>query len=847
MKKEFLLTLILLVTSFVALRSQSGVVIRQTQSSDNQTVDTLSLTGTVLTLTLEDDNEAPYTVDLASLAGGGGTDDQTVDTLSLTGTVLTLTLEGDNEAPYTVDLASLQDGTGTDDQNITFDDTNRILAIEGGNSQDLSEGIQEEVNALLVGGTNVTLTYNDGANTLTIDAVGDGTGTDDQQIETFTLVGNTLTLAIESDGQPDQTLDFSGYLDNTDSQSLTFSDVTRILSISGGNSVDLSEGIQDAVDDLLVAGTNITLTYNDGANTLTIDAVGDGTGTDDQNITFDAANRILAIEGGNSQDLSEGIQEEVNALLVAGTNITLTYNDGANTLTIDAAGGGTDDQTLTFTDATRVLAIESGNSVDLSEGIQDEVDALLVGGENIALTYNDAGNTLTIDGTDDGILWNSSLNGWGIFTEIDFLTLNITQSLTLYTVASGNIDDGEVRVFVNESTSGTITVNAPVGYTIDGSASASVAPGESLWLMVDETNTRYRTVNWPLDAGGGGGGSPLGVADQTLTAARLIDHDGNVLTFDMTDVAHYDTNPLVITNAQGLNFGVYIDDTGFINWQGNRYYASDYTNIINKSFSGNDLITVGNSEDSVRVDGDIFVLGSPDFIAAEMPDNLVLGGNARGTKAVDWQISRLVNSEVASGEYSVLTGGKENTAAGDYSGVAYGLTSKATADYSGARGYYAESKLYGASTQASGRFSALGDAQTSVVTVRRELTGTGNVDLFLDGSTLGLDMTSTNEAWTAHVNLVAVVDVVGNGTAALGEVYGLGRFVTIKRIGASTTVVGQTLVHKAIDTNMADAAIVFSADNTNEALRINFAAPSSSGTTTVIRIVARVEISQIVF
>lgn len=39
-------------------------------------------------------------------------------------------------------------------------------------------------------------------------------------------------------------------------------------------------------------------------------------------------------------DFSEAVDDRVNALLVAGTNVTLTYNDGANTLTVDAAGGG---------------------------------------------------------------------------------------------------------------------------------------------------------------------------------------------------------------------------------------------------------------------------------------------------------------------------------------------------------------------------------------------------------------------------------------------------------------------------------------------------------------------------
>jgi hypothetical protein len=39
-------------------------------------------------------------------------------------------------------------------------------------------------------------------------------------------------------------------------------------------------------------------------------------------------------------DFAEAVDDRVAGLLVAGTNVTLTYNDGANTLTIDAAGGG---------------------------------------------------------------------------------------------------------------------------------------------------------------------------------------------------------------------------------------------------------------------------------------------------------------------------------------------------------------------------------------------------------------------------------------------------------------------------------------------------------------------------
>lgn len=38
--------------------------------------------------------------------------------------------------------------------------------------------------------------------------------------------------------------------------------------------------------------------------------------------------------------LQEYIQDIVAATLVAGTNITITYNDVANTITIDSSGGG---------------------------------------------------------------------------------------------------------------------------------------------------------------------------------------------------------------------------------------------------------------------------------------------------------------------------------------------------------------------------------------------------------------------------------------------------------------------------------------------------------------------------
>lgn len=97
-------------------------------------------------------------------------------------------------------------------------------------------------------------------------------------------------------------------------QSSLYSDVRSTESLDPGGAALTTEQVQDIVGSLLYAGDNITLDYDDVANSLTISAA-DG-------LTL------------------EEMQDAVAAMLVAGTNVTLTYNDAAGTLTVDATGGG---------------------------------------------------------------------------------------------------------------------------------------------------------------------------------------------------------------------------------------------------------------------------------------------------------------------------------------------------------------------------------------------------------------------------------------------------------------------------------------------------------------------------
>lgn len=122
---------------------------------------------------------------------------------------------------------------------------------------------------------------------------------------------------------------------------------------------------------------------------------------------------------------NERVDDRVNALLTAGSNVTLSYDDAANTLTIastaTASSGATTFIGLTDTPANytgqayRYLMVNSTedgiatvtpSTDDISEGtsnlyytaerVDDRVNSLLTAGNNITLTYNDAGNSLTV-------------------------------------------------------------------------------------------------------------------------------------------------------------------------------------------------------------------------------------------------------------------------------------------------------------------------------------------------------------------------------------------------------------------------------------------------------------------
>jgi len=117
------------------------------------------------------------------------------------------------------------------------------------------------------------------------------------------------------------------------------------------SAVPTTEQIQDIVGALLVAGTNVSLNYNDVAGTLTISATGGGGGLD-----------------------AEGAQDAVGSIMAGSGLASVAYDDAVGTITV----------TVT------------------TESVQDVVGALLTAGSGITLNYNDAGDVLTVTNSDRG-------------------------------------------------------------------------------------------------------------------------------------------------------------------------------------------------------------------------------------------------------------------------------------------------------------------------------------------------------------------------------------------------------------------------------------------------------------
>jgi hypothetical protein len=194
-------------------------------------------------------------------------------------------------------------------------------------------------------------------------------------------------------------------------------------------------------------------------------------------------------------------------------------------------------------------------------------------------------------------------------------------------------------------------------------------------------------------------------------------------------------------------------------------------------------------------------------ILAQQPDGTAAGGNNRGDGAVDLQTSRLFATLVASGDYSVLSGGLWNTASGSGSTVAGGSSNIASGSMSSIGGGSSISAGGNNSTVAGGLDnSASGDYSTVAGGEENEAggdyslaTGYGNTAQSYGETVIGIYATVGSGTPGSRVDGDRLF-VVGNGTGFSS------RKDALKILKNGNTIIGGSL---ALNGNGTNSSFIF--------------------------------------
>ncbi|UWX54053.1 hypothetical protein NYZ99_13465 [Maribacter litopenaei] len=538
----------------------------------------LSLSGNTLTLT----NPATggNSVDLSGFVN---TDDQQIS-LSTN----TLTLSNGTGADTTADLSGYLDNTDSQTLSITGND----LSIAGGNTVTLpmADGSETIVNG---GGINVVTGSGISGDPYVVTGTEvDGSVTN--EIQDLSISGNTLSLSDDA-----TTVDLSGYLDNTDNQTLSITG--NDLSIAGGNTVTLptadgSETIVNGGTDISVTGSgtsgdpyvvNSTFTEVDGSVTNEIQTITsiDGSVTltqtgDDYDLSVPVADGSETIVNGGGINVVTGSGTSGDPYVVTGTEVdgsvtneiqdlsisgnTLSLSDDATTVDLSGYLDNTDNQTLSITG--NDLSIAGGNTVTLPTA--DGSETIVNGGTDISVTGSGTSG--------DPYVVNST------FTEVDGSVTNEIQTITSI--------DGSVTL---TQTGDDYDLSVPVA---DGSETIVNGGGINVVTGSGTSGDPYVVTGTEVDGSVTNELTDLSLSGNTLTltnpatGGNSVDLSGFVNTDDQQ--ISLSTNTLTLSNGTGADTTA--DLSGYL----------DNTDNQNLSITGNDLsIAGGNTVTLPTADG----------------------------------------------------------------------------------------------------------------------------------------------------------------------------------------------------------------------------------------------------
>jgi hypothetical protein len=396
---------------------------------------------------------------------------------------------------------------------VTKSGTNYTVAVTGEFGL-TPEQVDDRVSSLLFAGSNITLNYDDNANTLTISTSGL------QPSGNYANLMHTHT----SSNITDFNSSVSGLLPITNILGGTNISVVPngsqfTVSVSGQLGLT-SEEVDDRVSELLIAGSGIVLNYNDNANSLVILTSGLQPSGNYSIVGHNHGSNDITDFNSSVSGLINGIYAPLNSPSLTGVPIAPTAPSGtsnnqiANTQFVRTEISNNLEQKANLSGAIFTGSIsgpsgdfnilrQSGINVSVSghahsytditnfaSGIDESVSTLLLAGNNINLNYDNINDTLTISTTGLQPSGNYSVVGHthaisdiiSLQTTLDGKQASGNYAASSHTHTSSNITDfnssvsgllptvansGDNRILTSTGTSNGI--NAENNLTFDGS------------------------------------------------------------------------------------------------------------------------------------------------------------------------------------------------------------------------------------------------------------------------------------------------------------------------------------------------------------------------------------------